>query len=123
MRQAPTGPHALQEISLLDAPIDKQMRDDLEKLLKENHDAFAEDERQIGITPLIKISIDTGDHLPIPKKPYAIALKHYNWVKEEIDKLLEAGIIRESHSSGSVLNCGCTQNVVVAKGYAWISEP
>ena len=28
-------------------------------------------------------------------------MKHYNWVKEEIDKLLEAGIIRNSHSSWS----------------------
>ena len=29
-------------------------------------------------------------------------MKHYNWVKEEIDKLLEAGVIRNSHSSWSV---------------------
>ena len=28
-------------------------------------------------------------------------MKHYNWVKEEIDKLLEAGVIRNSHSSWS----------------------
>ena len=45
--------------------------------------------------------IDTGDHPPIAKKPYALALKHYDWVKEEIDKLLEAGVIRENHSSWS----------------------
>ena len=35
------------------------------------------------------------------KKPYALALKHYDWVRDEIDKLLEAGVIRESHSSWS----------------------
>ena len=28
-------------------------------------------------------------------------MKHYNWVKEEIDKLLEAGVIRNSHFSWS----------------------
>ena len=28
-------------------------------------------------------------------------MKHYQWVKEEIDKLLEAGVIRNSHSSWS----------------------
>ena len=39
---------------LLDAPFDKQTRDDLERLLEKNHDAFAEDERQIGTTPLKK---------------------------------------------------------------------
>ena len=63
---------------LLDAPVNKQTRLDLETLLDENHDAFAEDERQIGTTPLIKMSIDTSDHPPIARKPYALALKHYN---------------------------------------------
>ena len=47
------------------------------------------------------MSIETGDHPHMAKKPYALALKHYDWVKEEIDKLLEAGVIRESHSSWS----------------------
>ena len=79
--------------SLLDAPIDKQTKCDLERLLEEDHDAFAEDERQIGTTPLIIMSIDTGDHPPIAKKPYALALKHYNWVRDEIYKLHKAGVI------------------------------
>ena len=48
------------------------------------------------------MSIDTGDHLPITKKPYALDLKHYDWVRDEIDKLLDAGVIRESHFSWSV---------------------
>ena len=47
------------------------------------------------------MSIDTGDHPPRAKKPYTLAIKHHEWVKEEIDKLLEAGVIRESHSSRS----------------------
>ena len=42
-----------------------------------------------------------GDSDPISQKPYPIAMKHYQWVKEEIDKLLEAGVIRNSHSSWS----------------------
>ena len=85
--------------ALQDAPIDKQTKADLDKLLDNNKGAFAEDERQIGTTPLIEMTIDTGDHPPIAKKPYTLALKHYDLVKEEIDKLLEAGVIRESHSS------------------------
>ena len=56
------------------------------------------------------MSIDTGDHPKIAKKPYALDLKHYDWVRDEIDKLLEAGVIRESHSSWAV------PIVVVAKG-------
>ena len=86
---------------LLDALVDKQTKHDLERLLEENHDAFVEDKRQIGTTPLIKMSINTGNHPPIAKKPYALALKHYDWVRDETDKLLEAGVIWESHSSWS----------------------
>ena len=48
--------------------------------------------------------------MPIAKKPYTLTLKHYDWVKEEIDKLLETGVIRESHSSWSA------PIVVVPKG-------
>ena len=49
---------------LQDAPIDQKTKLDLEQLLEKNKDAFAEDERQIGTTPLITMSIDTGDHPP-----------------------------------------------------------
>ena len=48
------------EPSLLDALVSKQTRDDLDRLLEVNHDAFADDERQIGTSPLIKMSIDNG---------------------------------------------------------------
>ena len=87
--------------ALQDASIDKQTKAGLDKLLDNNKDAFADDKRQIGTTPLIAMTIDTGDHPSIAKKPYTLALKHYDWVKEEIDKLLEAGVIRKSHSSWS----------------------
>ena len=56
------------------------------------------------------MSTDTGDHPSTAKKPYTLAIKHHEWVKEEIDKLLEAGVIRESHSSWSA------PIVVVPKG-------
>ena len=37
--------------SVLNTPINKQTKHDLETLLEENHDAFAENERKIGTTP------------------------------------------------------------------------
>ena len=73
-------------------------------------DQFAKDETTIGTTPLTQMSINTGDSDPVSQKPYPIAMKHYNWVKEEIDKLLEAGVIRNSQSSWSALI------IVVPKG-------
>ena len=63
---------------MLNVLVNKQTRHNLERPLEENHDASAENERQIGTTPLIKMSIDTSDHLPIAKKPYALVLKHYD---------------------------------------------
>ena len=58
----------------------------------------------------MKMLIDIGDHAPIAEKPYTLAIKHYAWVKEEIGKLLEAGVMRDSHSSCSA------PTVLVPKG-------
>ena len=73
----------------------------LEALLKEDESQFARDETTIGTTPLMKMSIDTGDSEPVSQKPYLIAMKHYQWVKDEIKKLLTAKVIRGSRSSWS----------------------
>ena len=45
--------------------------------------------------------IDTGTSNPISQKPYPIAMKHYQWVKDEIEKLLAAKVIDTSRSSSS----------------------
>ena len=81
--------------------LDSTIQQQLDNLLGTFKDQFAKDETTIGTTPLTQMSIDTGDSDPVSQKPYPIAMKHYNWVKEEIDKLLEAGVIRNSHSSWS----------------------
>ena len=46
--------------------------------------------------------IDTGASEPVLQKPYPITIKHYQWVKDEIEKLLTAKVIQESQSSCSV---------------------
>ena len=79
--------------------LDSTTQQQLDFLLGTFKDQFMEDETAIGTTPLTQMSIDMGDSDPISQKPYPIAMKHYQWVKEEIDKLLEAGVIRNSHSS------------------------
>ena len=45
------------------------------------------------------MSIDTGNSEPVSKKPYPIAMKHYQWVKDEKEKLLTAKVIHRSRSS------------------------
>ena len=68
-------------------------------LLEEYESQFAQDETSIGMTPLTSISIDTGTANPVSQKPYPIVMKHYDWVKNEIEKLLAAKVIHSSHSS------------------------
>ena len=72
------------------------------KLLLEEYDSqFAQDETSIGTTPLTSMSIDTGATDPVSQKPYPIAMKQYDWVKNEMEKLLAAKVICSSHSSWS----------------------
>ena len=53
---------------------------------------FAKDETSIGTTPLTSMTIDTGTSKPVSQKPYPIGMKHYQWVKDEIEKLLAAKV-------------------------------
>ena len=54
--------------------------------------------------------IDKGYSEPVSQKPYPIAMKHYQWVKDKIEKLLTAKVIQGSQSSWS------TPIIVVPKG-------
>ena len=69
------------------------VQDSLKLLLQEYESQFAKDETTIGTTPLTSVTIDTGTFDPVSPKPYPIAVKHYQWVREEIEKLLAAKVI------------------------------
>ena len=73
----------------------------LQALLKEYTSQFAKDEMSIGTTPLMEMTIDAGTSEPVSQKQYPITMKHYQWVKEEIEKLLTAEVIQGSRSSWS----------------------
>ena len=62
-------------------------------LLKEYASQFAQDETSIGTTPLTEMMIDTRTSEPESQKTYAIAMKHYLWVTDKIEKLLTAKVI------------------------------
>ena len=71
----------------------------LQALLKEYASQFAKEEMTIGTTPLMEMTIDTGNSDPVSQKPYLITMKNYQWVKEEIEKLLMTKVIHSSRSS------------------------
>ena len=71
----------------------------LDTLLTEYESQFAKDETCLGTTPLTSMMIDMGSSDPVSQKTYPIAMKNYQWVKEEIEKLLAAKVIHGSRSS------------------------
>ena len=73
----------------------------LDTLLKEYETQFIKDETSIGTTPITEMTINTGDSEPVSQKPYTIAMKNYQWVKDKIEKLLTAKVIHSSRSSWS----------------------
>ena len=75
----------------------------LDALLEEYASQFVKEETSIGMTPLIEMMIDTGISEPVSQKPYPIAMKNYQWVKDKIEKLLTAKVTHISRSSWSVL--------------------
>ena len=79
----------------LSAPI----QDNLKLLLQVYKSKFAKDKTTIGTTPLLNMTIDTGTANPVSQKAYPIAMKHYQWVKDEIEKVLTTKVIHTSHSS------------------------
>ena len=74
----------------------------LDALLKEYASKFAKDEMSIGTTPITEITINMDNSDPVSQKPYLITMKNYQWVKDEIEKLLTAKVICSSRSSWSV---------------------
>ena len=75
------------KLDIFDPPCHKlktNTQNKLDKLLKEYKSQFAKDETSIGTTPLTNMMIDTGNSDSASQKPYPIAMKNYQWVKEEI---------------------------------------
>ena len=81
--------------------LSKTVQNELDILLQEYESQFTKDETSIGTTPLTSMTIDTGTTDLVSQKPYPIAMKHYQWVKDKIEKLLAAKVIYSSRSSWS----------------------
>ena len=68
------------------------------ELCEEFADVFSQNTGDLGKTPLMKMEIPTGDNPPMSQRPYGLALKHVQWVQEEIETLEKAGVITKSIS-------------------------
>ena len=86
------------KVELEDADIKEATRISFEALCKQQHEAFSKNNKDIGRTQLIEMEIDTGDSLPVAQSPYTLPLKHYDWVRQEIETLEKSGVIERSLS-------------------------
>ena len=73
------------KVELEDADIKDSTRVSFEALCEQQHEAFSKNNKDIGRTQLIEMEIDTGDSLPVAQLPYTLPLKHYEWVRQEIE--------------------------------------
>ena len=86
------------KVELQDADVSHETLQKFEALCKEQHEAFSKNNQDIGKTQLIEMEIDTGSSVPLAQSPYTLPLKHYDWVRKEIETLEKAGVIERSLS-------------------------
>ena len=77
------------------------VRKSLNQLLEAFKSQFAQDEASIGTTHLTKMQIDMGNSEPVSQRPYLITMKPSDWVRSDINKLLDVQVIHSNHSSWS----------------------
>ena len=86
------------KVELEDADVKDSTTASFELLCGQQQEAFSKNNKDIGHTQLIEMEIDTGDSLPVAQSPYTLPLKHYDWVRHEIETLEKSGVIEQSLS-------------------------
>jgi hypothetical protein len=74
---------------------------ELDSLLIENKELFSWNTKDLGKTDITQHELYTGDAIPIKQRPYRHSPKERKFLKEEIDNMLEEGIISPSSSPWS----------------------
>jgi len=88
-------------INIDNADISTDQKNRFLALLGKFKDLFPKNEYDVGKTHLSTHTIDTGDAAPIRQHPYRTPIKQQEVIKEEIDKMLEKGVISPSTSPWS----------------------
>jgi len=67
-------------------------------LLEEFNDVFVTNLNQLGRSNLVQHKINTGDAQPIRQRAYRATIPDQEFIHEEIQRMLNAGIIQQSNS-------------------------
>ena len=86
------------KVDLQDADVKPTTRSAFDELCEKYPTIFSKGSEDIGRTQLITMDIDTGNSPLVSSRPYTLALKHHQWVQDEIETLERAGVITKSMS-------------------------
>ena len=76
----------------------KEQGQKFKDLLEEFADLFAKDIAELGRTDKVKHRIYTEDVPPVKQRPYNMPPNEQEFIKEEIERMLESNIIQPSES-------------------------
>ena len=87
------------KVDLRDVVVPPDLQKKFENLKKKYADIFSVGPSDIGLTNLAEMTIDTkADAIPYTARPYKLALQHQEFLRREIQALLDTGIIVPSVS-------------------------
>src|SRR6266536_1357471 len=73
--------------------IEKEQEEKLRKIIEKYKRICAISNTKLGKTGVVKYRINTGNHKPIKQRTYKTNEKQKEMIKEEVTKMLKAGII------------------------------
>jgi hypothetical protein len=76
----------------------EEQREKVSAVLSQYEDVFVGPDGKLGHTTVVKHTIDTGDARPVKLPPRRLPLAQRDVVKQEVDKMLNDGIIEPSSS-------------------------
>ena len=79
-----------------------EQREKLETLFRKHASVFTENENDLGYTETVKHKIPTINQVPVAQPYRRISPNQFQEAKDHIRRLLDGGIIRESHSPYAV---------------------
>ena len=81
--------------------LDEDTRNKALDLIHENSDVFACNYKQLGVCNIDTFRVSTSESKPIFQQPYRKSYAQRQLIKAEVDKMLEANVIRPSRSPWS----------------------
>jgi len=81
--------------------IEDGQKEEIRKLIRKYSEICAISDTKLGRTNIVKHRINTGDNKPVSRKPYRANEEKEKMIKEELDKMIKDGVVRESESPWS----------------------